>query len=531
MLRPSKRQKFGGFKAPEEKKQEALKEVLFEEEQEEVADDEQVVKEPQTEESLDVPSLEPVAREAAPAARPTLASLLAEVEAAAVNEDVEASFEPFCVQRDTEGSQEQALLEKLREAMTDAFPSRQFELEPAGTFVTDLRLPSFGAKNIRSDFQVVLVFHDGGAEADEADGGVVESAISSLRALPGIVFKEAFRKTCIPAVLFETKDLAVELSLHNPSGVLNSWHLRDLGRSGWPGRLRALAQLAKLWALSKSIDSAKDGTLSPIGYELLVAAYLKDSGVVPALLPFVGTGEYISSEEALRYVLDACAAGGAQCDLWRPAHSTSPDVSEAATWHPTQLFLHWLDWMADTVLGFVESCKDVTGGCGKAPLDRRYIASVRDRTQEELCEDVAAAATAGEHWSPSDREAFLLIEEPLCGANVGGSCSFKGFCAIRAEVQRARQFFETASPTKAGLPNFQALLALSSLSKGQTQQPQQQLLQSLRPVGVIQQQKIWPKEAKVDDDDICWDFAKGNCKKGAYCKWKHVLDTAEDQGD
>jgi len=549
MLRPKKRQKFGGFSLSERNKLDALQDE--EEEQEAEEDREEPGGEPGAEKmdgaekelTSDPALLKEGGVSAAKAAKPTLASLLAKAEAAAASSDVEAAFEPFSVQNDVEGTEEQMLLERLREAISKAFPGRQFEIEPAGSFVTGLRLPHFGGKSSRCDFEIALLFHDGGVEADdtqsEADGSMIGRVTAWLRTQPGTIIKEVFRKAHIPSVVFETKHLVVEISMQNPCGVLNSWHFRDLCRSGWPGRLRALAKLVKVWALSKSIDSVKDGALGPQGYELLAAAFLQECGATPALLPWTGSGPYPEPADALRAAVDASAGGAAECDLWRAPESTAPDFSEAASWHPTQFFLHWLDWMAETVLGFVESCKDVAGGCGKAPLERRHIVSVRDRTQEELREDVLASATAEAHWSPETREVFLLIEEPLSGANVGRCVWFKGFCAIRAEVQRARKFLEATAPSRAGLPNFQALLAMPALSRGG--QPQ-----AGPPAGGATQRPIRPLEDAANGglpgaehkaskasaaSDICWDFARGNCKKGTKCKWLHSLDAAADKED
>jgi len=541
MLRPRKRQKFGGFKVAEEPAVVKQDELAEEGEPAAAGGSE----EPELARGEGGPEAAEGAGQEPEASTPpdSLAAWLAQSEAAAARGDVEAAFEPFSMESAHEESEELALLERLRGAISKMFPDQKFEMEPVGSFATDLRLPGIGSdgKPIRGELEVLLVLHDCRAdswEASEVRAEVVlptlERVASWLRTQPGIVVKEFVRKARVPAVAFETKQVTVEVSVQNPHSLLNTWHMRDLCRGGWPGRLRALARLVKLWAKSKMIHSAKDGALSAYGWTLLVASYLQQCGALPTLLPWTGAGPYVEADEALRQVLDTCEAGGGQCELWRTSELTAPDFSEAASWHPTQFFLHWLEWMSDTVFQFVDTCKDVAGGVGKAPLDRRHIVSVRERTQEELREDVLAAAKAEEQWAPASSELFLLIEDPLSGENVGRSVWFKGFCSMRAEVQRARQFLQTTASTKAGLPPFEALLSQPPLNKspspaGSVSQPAGPLQPGLKRAADGEEkqkpQAPIPAGAVVKNaalDNLCWDFAKGNCKKGAKCKWVHA---------
>jgi len=130
----------------------------------------------------------------------------------------------------------------------------------------------------------------------------------------------------------ETSKVSVDVSVQQPYGVLNSWHLRDLCESGWPGRLKALARLTKLWAKSKAIHTAKDGGLSSYGYVMLVASYLQDCGALPALLPKTpgskSSSPYMDANEALTHVLRSCSSSKSvssrSCQAWRPPKQTVP---------------------------------------------------------------------------------------------------------------------------------------------------------------------------------------------------------------
>lgn len=155
--------------------------------------------------------------------------------------------------------------------------------------------------------------------------------------------------------------------------------------------------------------------------------------------------------------------------LWRRPQSFDPDASgsEHAASRPAELFSAWLDWMDETVMGFVEGYSEGDKTIGRVPLDQRYIASVRPKTQEDLRADVTWSPKYNDHWNPQAHEVFLTVEEPLNGENVARCVKPDGFWAIRKEIGRARTFFAESAPDDSGLPNFQALLKLKPLSTRQ----------------------------------------------------------------
>jgi len=380
-----------------------------------------------------------------------------------------------------DGSKEEALLKRLRTGLANLFRSNDFHLEPFGSYVTNLGLPNSGGSG-RSDLDVVLLFP--GYQSDSFENKDVRNSLVLptiqqmghwLRREQGITVKNVILKARVPIVTFSTYEIEADISVQQPYGVLNSWHLRDLCASGWPGRLRALTRLVKNWAKSKSIHTAKDGALSSYGYGMLVAAFLQEIGVLTGLLPLESSNDepYVDSDQALTHILDTCAAkasgrgkGTAPPELWLPPAPSEPDpLSEHALSHPADLFLAWLDWMSGTVLEYATSCADHPGGSAKAPLTDRYIASVRNRTQEELRADVTWSVKYKDHWSPDLHEVFLTIEEPLNGENVARSVRKDGFKAICAEVDRAREFLTGADRDAKGQLPFEELLNLPPLNQ------------------------------------------------------------------
>lgn len=401
-----------------------------------------------------------------------------EAEAAISSVDADLSFEGINESSQQDGQEESELLSRLRRDLTRFWLADSFELEPFGSYVTDLGL-SDGDGSGRSDLDVVLLFH--GQRADSFEAKDVRSRIVSptidrlgswLRTQPGITVKNVIRHARVPIVTFETAKVAVDISVQQPYGVLNSWHLRDLCRSGWPGRLKALARMTKLWAKSKGIHTAKDGALSSYGYVMLVASYLQDRCILPALLPkkpgSSSSSPYMDADEALDHVLSSCSStksvGSHSCNAWRAVQPMTPNgKSDHAGNDPEQLFRSWLDWMAGTVMGFVGKSNGVPGGCGVMPLPQRHIVSVRKRSQEELRADVSWSTKREQHWTPQANEVFMLIEEPLNGENVARCVKSAGFWAIRAEIERAQNFLKKVQTGKS--PPFRALLALPPLSK------------------------------------------------------------------
>jgi len=408
---------------------------------------------------------------------------------------------------------------------------------------------------MKDELELAVFVHDNqeSPEAEEVRQDLVlptlEKLLAWLQSEPGFAVKEFAHSLLVPVLTFEAKDLAVTVSVQYPFGVLSSWHIRDLCHSGWPGRFRALTRLVKVWARSKGVDSVQDGALPPYGYELLTAAFLQELHVLPTLLPGSGSNTFIDAEEALRQALDTRETAANHCDAWRSPELAYPTFTEAASWHPAHFLQQWFAWMGETILSFVDTCKDVHGGCGRVPLDRRYIVSVRDRTQDELREDVASAPKIVEHWSPEANEVFMLIEDPLSGDNIGRFAYFKGFCGIRAEVQRARTLFESTEPTDGGLPPIQALLDLPPLNKmapftemrvahyGEEETGRPHVSHAQHVVHATWADLLDPDNraraaavAKANAlNSLCWDFAKGRCFKGGACKWVHSLTPeAED---
>jgi len=544
MLRPKKRQKFGGFKSTEESetaKEEALQVQADEEQRSEQQPEEEVPK-PEPEEAKE--------EDVAQRVRCDLSFWLAECEKAGRESNVEAAFEHFAMDAAQEGTPEQAVIARLQEALHDILPGGRFELEPIGEFVTDLRLPNREKNRIimKDELELAVLVHDNqeSPEAAEVRKDLVvpllEKLAAWLKAEPGIIVKEFTHSLLVPILTFETKDLAVTVSVQYPFGVLSSWHIRDLCHSGWPGRFRALARLVKVWARSKGIDSVQDGALPPYGYELLTAAFLQELHVLPALLPGPSCKTFIDAEEALKQALDTRETAATHCDAWRPPELANPTFTEAGSWHPAHFLQQWFAWMGENILSFVDTCKDVQGGCGRVPLDRRYIVSVRDRTQEELREDVASSPKHVEHWSPEASELFLLIEDPLSGDNIGKCAYFKGLCCIRAEVQRARSILEGSEPSDGGLPPVQALLDLPPLNKmapftevrpayygeeeGRPHLPQGQHVVHATWADLLDPDNRARAAAVAKANalnSLCWDYAKGRCFKGDACKWVHSL--------
>jgi len=391
------------------------------------------------------------------------------------NVDVETAYKAVNAQNNDDGSYELQLLARLRKDMMSLLGEQsRFELEPFGSFVTGLGLPGTEVGG-RSDLDVVLLFH--GCKADswehkEVRTQTVSPTINKLGAWfgrqPGVTVKNVIRHARVPIVMFETKDLSVDVSVQQPWGVLNSWHLRDLCDSGWPGRLRALARLVKLWAKSKAIHTAKDGSLSSYGWVMLAASFLQDCGALPTILPRSHRDSpYMNADEALRHVLSAPSADrkAKRPKLWGEPEVLEPDpeMEEHAGAGPTALFQAWLEWMQTQVLAFVEECSDIAAGIGSAPVERRHLVSVRDGTQEELRADITWSNKYKEHWTPEKDKVFLLIEEPLSGENVARCVREDGFWAIHKEVSRSCKFLADCS--KDGkLPPFKALLALPGLS-------------------------------------------------------------------
>lgn len=365
--------------------------------------------------------------------------------------ECDEAFEALNARNDQDGDAEEGLLAELRADIATLMPDTTFELEPFGSYVTNLGLPR-SDEAARSDLDVVLLFH--GERADTIEDKTIRDKLvrptltrfgNFLRAKHGVVVKNVILKARVPIVTFDTLDLSVDISVQQPWGVLNSWHLKDLCDSGWPGRLRALVRQVKLWAQSKSIHTAKDGGLSSYGYSILSAAFLREVGALPALLPkgSMSKKPYLDSDAALRLVLTSCkegrVKGRGRAKLWKAPEPVPSDTSDTAACSPPELFALWLDWMRGTLLKFTGKSAQLNTNCGYMPLERRHIASVRPRSQAELKEDVGWSPKFDEHWNPSAQEVYMLIEEPLNGENVGRCVRLQGFIAIRDEVTRARQ--------------------------------------------------------------------------------------------
>eukprot|EP00929_Paragymnodinium_shiwhaense_P018705 TRINITY_DN1298_c0_g1_i1.p1 TRINITY_DN1298_c0_g1~~TRINITY_DN1298_c0_g1_i1.p1 ORF type:complete len:552 (+),score=125.56 TRINITY_DN1298_c0_g1_i1:124-1779(+) len=414
-----------------------------------------------------------------------------EVEAAAANVERDAEFADLNQDYEPEdaGRHERALLAKLRRDLQPLLRPRKFELEPFGSYVTNLGLPSTD-DTTRSDLDMVLMFHGEGVDV-QGDRNTRENLVlpviqelgAWLPQRPGCTVKNIVRSARVPIVTFETKELEADISVQQPWGVLNSWHLRDLCEAGRPGRLRLLVRMVKQWAKSKNIHTAKDGALSSYGWSLLAAAYLMEIGALQPLLPkgAKGAQTYLDANRALQAALTACKlnrASGAKpadahpkTDLWEEPSPLPAGSSEKADASPADLFAGFLEWLSDTVLGFA---KKSLMGCGLVPLSRRHIVSVRPRNQAELRTDVTWSAKRAEHWSPSAAEVFMCIEEPLNGENVGRAVRFEGFKAIFEEAERgvaALAEFQADEPGAEGgddnwqklVPGYCALLELEPL--------------------------------------------------------------------
>lgn len=409
-------------------------------------------------------------------------------------EVADASFEIINEKDKHDGRHERLLLTRLRKGLTELLPEWRFELEAFGSYVTELGLPKEDSAG-RSDLDVVLLFHDSNADSfDDRDvrPQVVDPTIEKLgtwlRRQPGVTVNNIIRKARVPIVIFDTKELSVDISVQQPWGVLNSWHLRDLAESGWPGRFRALARLVKHWAKSKSIHTAKDGALSSYGYSILAASFLMSCGGLPALLPKTSpaTGPYMTSNKALQHVLSVCSTKNVRPKLWqRPMPlSTDCESSAAALACPEQLFKLFLEWMEATVLRFAGEAGSASR-CGQVPLDQRFIASVRPRSQEELRVDVTWSQKKSEHWDPASSPVYLLIEEPLNGENVARCVKPEGFTAIQKEVRRGIQSLGPMGSRESAAKSFKALLKLSPLAANRTQPP-----------GGFGSPTSWPRGAK-----------------------------------
>mmetsp|Transcript_114029 Transcript_114029/g.209500 ORF Transcript_114029/g.209500 Transcript_114029/m.209500 type:complete len:900 (-) Transcript_114029:322-3021(-) len=383
----------------------------------------------------------------------------AEAKAVAATVDTDEAFEQF----NEEAAQqtdvhEEKLLTRLRRDLQKLWPGQhRFELEPFGSYVTSLGLKDTGAAAVKSDLDVVLLFHDSPPDSygNNVRSTVVKPTIdrlgSWLRQQPGFTVTNVIQGARVPIVMFDTKELSIDISVQQPYGPMNSWHLRDLCDSGWPGRLRALTRLVKRWAKSKSIHTAKDGGLSSYGWAMLAASYLQYVGIVPALLPKKGgdSNPYIGSDECLAEVLRVGKEGQKQSRFWKAPEPREVDMtSELANATPEDLFFGWIEWAAHQVLGHVdENNKKTTSG--RLPLQQRHIVSVRPRSQDELASDVTWCEKHKEHWSPHIQELHMLIEEPMTGENVSRGVRADGFHAINSEIQRALEFLGENNSFKA----------------------------------------------------------------------------------
>eukprot|EP00933_Yihiella_yeosuensis_P004791 TRINITY_DN109194_c0_g1_i1.p1 TRINITY_DN109194_c0_g1~~TRINITY_DN109194_c0_g1_i1.p1 ORF type:complete len:603 (+),score=112.62 TRINITY_DN109194_c0_g1_i1:34-1809(+) len=392
-----------------------------------------------------------------------------EAEAAAQGVDADLAFEEVNQENSQDGHSERELLARLRKAFLHVLPGRPFILEPFGSFVTDLGLPNSDGGG-RSDLDMVLLFRNQRAdtmEAKEVRDRIVSPTINALgrwfESQPGFTVKNIIRRARVPIVMFDTEDLSCDVSVQQPFGVLNSWHLRDLCASGWPGRLKALVRLVKMWAKSKSIHTAKDGALSSYGYAMLSAGFLQEIGALPAILHLSqkSNGPYLSGDEALNHVLNA-GQSARPAKLWGPPE---PWVADASQWEeallsPIGLFTAWLRWLLDSVLGGeVAHSPDY----GSIPVESRHIVSVRGLSQEDLRADISWAPKA-DHWAPATSKVWMLIEEPLTGENVARCVRDGGFRDILAEVERSVKHMERASSTSQDSA-FKALLRLQPLNK------------------------------------------------------------------
>lgn len=388
-----------------------------------------------------------------------------ETQAAAQGVAIDLAFQKVNRDNTQDATPERRLLRRLEKDLARVFSGRSFSLEPFGSYVTDLGLPPTGAGS-RSDLDVVVLFRNHRADSFEAKD-VREHLVSPtinqlgrwLGSQPDITVKNIIRKARVPIVMFETKELDVDVSVQQPFGVLNSWHLRDLCASGFPGRLRALIRLIKHWVKSKAIHSAKDGSLSSYGWAMLAACYLQECGALPALMYHNDQRPYLTADEALEQVLDY---GQHSIQLWAEPQVHADDGScGEAQMTPVQLFSSWLRWMQEFVLQPIVPGAGVPDDYGSLPLESRYIASVKGRQQKELRQDVGNCKK-NDHWTPATSQVYLLIEEPFTGENVARSVRMDALRSIVSEIERAANQLSDATDAK-----FKALLAQTPLSRRQ----------------------------------------------------------------
>lgn len=379
-----------------------------------------------------------------------------EAQEAAAVVDLDLAFHRLNQSSTQDSGPEHQLIAKLRKELPHVFGHiGGFVLEPFGSFVTDLGLPR---ESGRSDLDVVMLFRHHRAdskEAKEVRNNLVMPTIDQLgrwlRLQKGINVKNIIRHARVPIVMFETKDLEVDISVQQPFGALNSWHLRDLCRSGVPGRLRALIRLVKQWAKSKAIHSAKDGALSSYGWAMLAAGFLQECGLLPALLD--SERSYMTADDALWYVLNA--VNQRPENLWLEPQLYSVDGNSPMEAHqrPCELFFSWLQWLQSTAL---HPCG--TYNFGSLPLHQRHIVSVRGATQEEL-QLATAECSKADHWDPLSNPVFMLIEEPFTGENVARSVREDALRDIVSELQRALEIMASMDAEEA----FEELLQLPPL--------------------------------------------------------------------
>lgn len=369
--------------------------------------------------------------------------------------DIEESddiFEKFDIAEEAKGEDhEEKLLVRLRKDFQQLWPGEgQYELEAFGSYVTGLSLQE-GDSTGRSDLDCVLLFH--GKEPDSWNNNVRSTVVQPtitrlgkwLADQPGLTVTNVITGARVPIVMFDTKELSVDVSVQSPYGPMNSWHLRDLCDSGWPGRLRSLVKLVKKWAKTKGIHTAKDGGLSSYGWAMCAASYLQSVSILPALLPESGSSgnPYIGPAECLEEVLRVGSEGpdgDRQSKFWKAPEPLEVDTaSELAEYTPEDLFTGFIDWMANTVLGHMKNANKAQNSPW-LPLEQRHIVSVRPRTQKDLAMDVAWCEKYDEHWSPQRKEVHMLIEEPMTGENVSRAVRKEGFQAIHQEIKRAQEY-------------------------------------------------------------------------------------------
>jgi len=426
--------------------------------------------------------------------------------------NAEAAYEFLNSANAQDSSTTEELLDNLRRDLGLLWKHQDFELEPFGSAVADLSLVSAGSTK-KIELDVVLLFRGEAADAKDVRQKLMIPTITRLstwlKNQARMTVKNVSVQAQVPVISFESPKVAVDLCVQQPLSVLNSWHLRDLCESGCSGRLRALIRLVKMWAKSKSIDSAKDGCLSSYGYALLAAGFLASRGLIPLLLPSERQeGEaspYVDAATAMEHALDG-AAGGISEQLWSSpstAPSVQPSVASDTEMMPVELFAAWLGWMQQAPLAFAEQHHSLPGGCGVAALPSRYVVSLRPRTQKDLLSDVVRWSRQ-DNWVPtSANQMFLTIEEPLSGDNVGRSVKANGFWALHAETKRAREFVASWDGQK-GSACFRALLELPALVRSVPppqhpmrvpggKQQQQQFQQARFQTQAFQQRPLAPR--------------------------------------